>query len=202
MQLNKDYSPADADLEGFASNVSGASFTLTANDAGDGFAHKVTIRNDSATDHSAKTVTLVGTDIYGNSLTETISAPAASATVTSTEYFLTLESATPSATIGADTFDIGWNAEMLMKPVAANWRGGEAGLQITVTGTINYDLEQTNYDIQNSDTDPVWFTDDVTHVGATDNLVVLFTVSPRFFRLKINSGSSITINLALVQSDV
>lgn len=101
---------AAASLTGLASNVTGASFTLTANDAGDGLAHKVTVRNDSATDHSGKTIALVGTDANGNVLTETLTGPAGSATVTSSGYFLTLTSATPSATIGADTFDIGWAA--------------------------------------------------------------------------------------------
>lgn len=99
-----------ASLTGLGSNVTGATFTLTANDAGDSLAHLITVRNDSITDHSAKTLDLVGTDADGNALTETIAAPGASATVTSTKHFLTLTSITPSATIGTDTFDVGWAA--------------------------------------------------------------------------------------------
>lgn len=101
---------AAASLTGFASNATGATFTLSANDAGDSLAHKVTVRNDSVTDHTGKTIALVGTDANGRPLTETLTGPNTSATVTSSGYFLTLTSATPSATIGADTFDIGWAA--------------------------------------------------------------------------------------------
>jgi len=99
-----------ASLTGFASNATGATFTLSANVVGDGLAHLVTVRNDSVTDHGAKTIALVGTDANGKPLIETIAAPGTSATVTSTKHFLTLTSAKPSATIGADTFDIGWAA--------------------------------------------------------------------------------------------
>lgn len=87
-------------------------------------------------------------------------------------------------------------------PIAMNWRGGVSSLQITVTGTIDYDLEQTIYDAQNSDVTPVWFIDDVTHDGATGNLVVMFSGNPRFIRIKVNSSTDATINVAIVQSDV
>lgn len=100
--------PVTANLTGYASNVTGATFTLSATNSADSMAHKVTIRNDSGTDHSGKTVTLVGTDADGKTLTEVVTGPTGAATVTSSGYFLTLTSATPSATIGADTFDIGW----------------------------------------------------------------------------------------------
>lgn len=95
---------------GFASNVTGASFALSATTVSDGLAHLVTVKNDSATDHSGKTVALVGTDADGRPQTETLTGPAGTATVTSTKYFKSLTSVTPSATIGADTFDIGYSA--------------------------------------------------------------------------------------------
>jgi hypothetical protein len=97
-----------ASLTGFASNVTGATWALSANDSGDSLAHKVTIRNDAATDHTGKTITLVGTDADGKAQTETLAGPNNAATVTSVNYYLTLTSITVSATIGADTFDIGW----------------------------------------------------------------------------------------------
>lgn len=103
---------AAASLTGLASNVTGATWTLTANDCGDSLAHKITIRNDSATDHSAKTVTIVGTGPNDEPQTETgLALPGSSATVTSTKYFKSVTSVTPSATIGADTMDIGWAAD-------------------------------------------------------------------------------------------
>jgi len=139
-----DIDPANANLTGFASNVTGASFTLTANNSGDSLAHRVSIRNDAVTDHSGKTVTLVGTDPDGIALTEVVTGPAGSATVESSGYFLTLTSATPSATIGADTFDIGWVDEVSTKTLPLNYRNTEAAMySVDVTGTINYTVQET-----------------------------------------------------------
>ena len=118
-----DVDPADASLTGFASNVTGASWTLTANDSGDNLAHQVSIKNDSGTDHSGKTATLVGTDANGNAITETIALPGPAATVESSYYYLTLTSVTPSATISTDTMDIGWVDEVVTATIPLNWRG-------------------------------------------------------------------------------
>lgn len=99
---------AAASLTGLLSNATGATWTLTANDAGDSMAHLITIRNDAATDHSAKTAVITGTGPEGQAQTETVNLPAGTATVTSTKYFLTVTTVVPSATIGGDTMDIGW----------------------------------------------------------------------------------------------
>lgn len=138
---------------GFASNVSGASFALTATEVSDGLAHLVTVKNDSATDHSDKTIALVGTDADGRPLTETLTCPAGTATVTSTKHFKTLQTPLlPSATIGADTFDIGYTADSVSPTF---WPINEAkrthgafniGFACVVgTGTPTYTV-QHNYD--------------------------------------------------------
>jgi len=201
MQFSKVLAPANESLTGFASNVTGAVFTLTANDSGDSLAHRVSIRNDSATDHSGKTVTLVGTSADGAALTEVVAAPGASATVESTSYFMTLTSATPSATIGADTFDIGWVDEFVTKTIPLNWRGGAGALRITVGGTINYDLENSLSDIQFEDI--VWFVDDAAQDDETASLTARWEVTSKAIRVKANSYSSgATLTLEYVQSDV
>lgn len=144
-----DIDPANASLTGFASNVTGASFTLAATSSGDGLAHQVSIRNDSATDHSGKTVTLVGTDADGKALTEVVTGPGTSATVESTGYFLTLTSATPSATIGADTFDIGWVDEVATQSIPVDRRSGSAPtVSVNVTGTISFTVQECFEDVQ------------------------------------------------------
>jgi hypothetical protein len=145
MRISNSYASVAANLTGFKSNATGAAFPLTATSAADSVAHKVTIRNDSATDHSGKTVTLVGTAFDGSALTEEVTGPGTSATVTSTGYFLTLTSATPSATIGADTFDIGWSAAALSPPVPvrSTQRNGVFALGISVDGTGAYSLQQS-----------------------------------------------------------
>lgn len=155
-----DLDPADADLTGFASNVTGATFTITTTATSDGLAHQVSIRNDSATDHSGKTVTLVGTDADGRSQTEVVTGPGTSATVESTKYFKTLTSATPSATIGADTFDIGWVDEFVSQTIPLDWRQtSPPTVQVEVTGTINFDVEVTVQDFRMNGAAPFDFDD-------------------------------------------
>jgi hypothetical protein len=144
VQKRIDIDPADADLTGFASNVTGAAFTITTAATSDGLAHQVSIRNDSANDHSGKTVTLVGTDADGMPQTEVVTGPGASATVESAKYFKTLTSATPSATIGADTFDIGWLDEVVSQTIMLNRHAGFGTmLQLDVTGTLDVTVQVT-----------------------------------------------------------
>jgi len=142
--IRLDLDPANVDITGFASNVTGASWTLTANNSGDNLAHQVSVRNDAVTDHSLKTAILTGTDADGKSQTETINLPAGSATVESSKYFLTLDSIVPSATIGGDTMDIGWLDEFCSKTIVLDHYASVApAAQVAVTGTINFDIEET-----------------------------------------------------------
>lgn len=202
MQFAKTYLPANENLTGFASNVTGASFTLTANSSGDSLAHQVSIKNDSATDHSGKTVTLVGTDHLGRSLTEVVTAPAGSATVESSGYFLTLTSATPSSTIGADTFDIGWVDEFVTPAIPLDWRGNFASLEVVITGTISIDIDSSNSDLQNSTDSALWKVDTATNAGVTASQWVTFNANPRFIRIKANSYTSgATVKLLYAQSN-
>lgn len=203
MQTQITYTPANENLTGFASNVTGAAFTLTATSSGDSLAHQVSIRNDSITNHSGKTITLVGTDADGRAQTEIVTGPAASATVESSLYWLTLTSATPSATIGVDTFDIGWADEFAAKTLPVDWRSGEASLDVNVTGTINYDIEQSFDDVQLKTTAFSWSVDDpVTQSSQTADQTVLYLSHPKALRLKINSYSSgASIVLSYTQRD-
>ena len=195
--------PANVSLTGFASNVTGATFTLTATSSGDSLAHKVTVRNDSATDHSGKTIALVGTDADGRAQTETLTGPAGSATVTSTNYWLTLTSATPSATIGADTFDIGWANTFVTKSFPINWRRGNAALNLDVTGTINVDVNETFDDIQTKTTAFTWLVDSSTHAGITADTSLLWQAHPKAIRIKANSYTdTATITMSYTQRDI
>lgn len=197
------YTPANASLTGFASNVTGAAFTLTATSSGDSLAHQISVRNDSVTDHSAKTLALVGTDERGMAQTETIAAPGTSATVESTKYWLTLTSVTPSATIGADTFDIGWVDEFVTPNIAINWRAGNAALHLDITGTISYDLQQTFDDVQVKTTAYVWsVSNSTTQAGVTADLEVLYEAHPKAIRVKVNSYTDgATVLLSYTQRD-
>lgn len=179
---------AAADLAGFASNVTGATWAVTATNSADGLAHKVTIRNDSSTNHSAKTITLTGTAPNGAAQTETLAAPGSSATVTSTKYFLTLTGVTVSATIGADTMDIGWAADSVSPPVytAKNVNPFSIGFGCTVTaGTPNFTVQHT-YD------DSAWFNHSVV-AAKTANTDGSYTAPVAAIRLLFAAAGSVTL---------
>lgn len=139
-----DLDPANASLTGFASNVTGASWTLTAHNSGDDLAHQVSIRNDSANDKSSIAIVLVGTDQNGNAQTESVTGPVGSATVESAGYYLTLTSVTPASTWGADTADIGWVDEFITRTINLNLLAEDiAAINVDVTGVINFTIQQT-----------------------------------------------------------
>lgn len=188
-----DIDVADASLTGFASNATGASFALTATAASDGLAHQVSIRNDSATDHSGKTVTLVGTDPTGHAITEVVTGPAGSATVESAGYFLTLTSATPSETIGADTFDIGWVDEVQTKIIPLDrYSDFTATIAVDVTGTIDFTVSESFDNVLSSAAAAqaaVWFP--IAALAAkTADTVSAATLGASAIRLTVNSYSS------------
>ncbi len=186
------FTPANASLTGFASNVTGATWTLTASAATDSLAHRVSIRNDTANSHAGKTALLTGTDQDGLPQTETITLPAGNATVESTKYFKTLTSVVPSATIGADTMDIGWVDEFVSPTIGLDRNAGIVGVNTIVTGTISYTVQQTFNDIQTLTRSSInWMNnDDTALVNATVNTNGNYIASVIATRVVINSYSS------------
>lgn len=83
-------------------------------------------------------------------------------------------------------------------PIPLDWRGANAGLRIDVTGTVNYDLQQTFDDIQFKAQPFVWSVDDATTQAAqTAGQTILFRAHPKAIRLYINSitaGATITLS--------
>lgn len=192
LPIRYSFTPANASTTGFAASVTGATFTLTANAATDGLAHRVTVLNNTATDHSGKTLTFTGTSVDGVAQTETIAAPGSSATVTTTGYYKGLASVTVSATIGADTFSIGWNNQFISPTIGTDRGGGIVGLNVIVTGTINYTVQQTLDDIQAANRSTIaWLNnDDTTLVGATASANGNYIAGIIGTRLVVNSYSS------------
>lgn len=200
-QKTFDVDVADASLTGFASNVTGAAFTLTTTATTDGLAHQVSIRNDSATDHTGKTVTLVGTDANDKALTEVVTGPNSAATVESAGYFKTLTSATPSATIGADTFDIGWVDEVVTKTYMLNkYANTPANVHVDVTGTIDFTVQECFRDLQAGEAE-VWMS--VSALAAkTADTTAQISKNAVAVRLIVNSYSSgAELQMVIGQSD-
>ena len=191
------------DADYFASNVTGATWTLTTSTITNGMAHQVTIRNDSITDHSAKTAIITG--FYGkHPITETVSLPGTSLTIKSTKYFSEITTIVPSATIGADTMDIGICEISITTLIKNNWSGDNQGICTTVTlaeqAEIDYTIQFTRskiepysythrtncytglYDTWN------WFNfDDTDVVNATTSTSTNVQECPNAFRWLINS---------------
>jgi hypothetical protein len=180
---------AAASVTGLKSNATGASTTLTATDCGDGLAHLITIKGDAATDHSAKTTLITGTDAEGNAQTETGLLPNGTATVTSTKYFKTVTEVTWSATIGADTIDIGWAAGSVSAPAYLDNRHGAVGIGCSISGSPTYNLQQT-YDGTN------WFNHAViTSKSAAQDGSLLFPAKA----LRLNWTAAGTVTMTALQ---
>lgn len=196
MSLTHKYSLSIAavSLTGFASNATEATWPLTATAATDGLAHKVSIKNDSATDHSDKTAVLTGTDADGREQTETVTLPGASATIESLYYYKTLTSVEPSDTIGEGTMDIGWVDEVASKSIMLNRHSfSEAMVQVDVTGTLNYTIQVTiaaREEWDNQKAAPWISTRTSQLVGATADAVGMIEVQAVAARLVVSSYSS------------
>lgn len=148
MRPNKSstYTPAALSANGLANDVaySGGGYALTATSAADGLAHIITILGNAATNHSAKTFTITGTDADGVAQTEAIAGPNGVATVSSTKYFLTVTSVTVSATTAADTFDIGWTGVSVSPTYPIDWvKLSNCNITIDISGTINFSVQET-----------------------------------------------------------
>jgi hypothetical protein len=200
MHTRQTFTAAAASLTGHASNVTGAEWVIATAGAADGLAHHVTIRNDSVTDHAAKSIVLVGLDANGNALTETLAAPGTSATVTSTKAFKTLISATPSATIGADTFDIGWAATghtpwVDLRPNVEHFAASAA--VYLVSGSLNFDGQHT-YDNPPTEDSVVFNTSALTAKSASTD--ASYTAPITGFRVDVNSHTNGVFTVVVLQA--
>jgi hypothetical protein len=208
--LFKTYAPTAVDTDGIVDGATGATSPLSLNgvaggaSANDGLAHQLNLT--SAANISAITFTITGTDADGVALTEAIAGPNAT-TVETTGYFKTVTSIAISATLGANTVDIGWVDEFVTPTIQLNTYAQGVSGNIDVTGTIDYTVQATNSDIRTraDDGEFNWF--DV--VDATIDLIditadVQFGLGPipSGLRLKANSySSSATAALRLVHQN-
>jgi hypothetical protein len=157
-QKTKTYTLDALDADGFFNDVTGditGTPWTTANSAlTDGCAHQVTMA--SAADLSAITMTVTGTDAEGRTQTEDIAGPAAN-TINLTKYFKTITSMISSATLGANTLDVGWTA-LAHSPCIPVDRcsGNGAAVGCDISGTISYTVQNTNDDIFGNQT-PSWY---------------------------------------------
>ena len=83
-----------------------------------------------------------------------------------------------------------------------NWRGGPGFLQVIVTGTINFDLQSTNADLNDGET-AQWLVDSAGSAGITASKFITFIANPRFIRIYTNSiTAGATVRLIYTQVNV
>ncbi len=148
-----DIDPVDADPDGICAAqtpagaealtldgalVSGGSVTLD-------YARRLAVVSDG--NESGETFTVVGTDPDGYSITEVITGPNIG-TVESTEYFKTVASVTISGA-GAGNITVGTVDEICTRTIPIQHLSAYAAkINVDVTGTINFSVEETYDDVQ------------------------------------------------------
>lgn len=152
-----------------------------------------------------KIITLSGTNGSGNAISETILLIGAT-TYQSVLDYKTVSASASAAIVG--NLSIGTNGVASSPWVRLDpWALPNVGVQLDVTGTVNYDLQQT-MDDPNDPTSPVapgdmtWIASaDTNVVGATASKQTNYLFTPIFARILLNSGTG-SVAGKFVQSGV
>lgn len=175
-RIQKTYVLGAADADWYADNATGATITLLNTSSPDGQAYKVAILNNTANSKTGINFTITGTDQDGRSQSEVLAGPDASDSVNSVYYYKTVTSITLSATLGADTVDIGTTTQFSSPTIPVDY--GSIGAELSVdfgTATINYTVQTTSDNVQVKTPPFYWNTVGSPFTGATavQNGVVL-----------------------------
>lgn len=145
---------------------------------------------------TARTLTLTGTNLTGQSQFETITIPTSGASTIASvlDYATVTRIVSNSAFTNAIT--IGTNGIAGSAWVRLDtWANSYIAIQCTAAGTVNYTVQST-LDDPNSPTNPVlpvnvtWVaTSDTAAVGATSTVQTNFGFCPLFARVLLNSGT-------------
>lgn len=159
----------------------------------------------TAADESAKTFTLIGTNVSGGTQSETLTGPAIGTVASVLDYKTVTAITINSASAGAIT--VGTNGVAASQWVRFDdFAPSMISIQCSVTGTVNYTIQSTLQD-PNSATNPVtpsslvWVnTSDTAGVGATGTIQSNFQFAPTFARVLLNSGAG-SVSAVFLQSN-
>lgn len=199
---------ADVDVNGvFEDQTLGGAGSFTLNGAQvvngewvtpDGAARQIGF--ESAANLSAVTLTVTGFEDEARNIaiTETLSAPNAN-TVETTNYFYVITDIAADGAVGSN-IEAGAVDEAVSPIIPLNYKGGTVAMNFTVTGTINYTVQQTFFEYNDVSSLPlVWDDhDDGDLVSQTATKNGNYIAIPRAMRVKINSyssGAALTINI-------
>ncbi len=190
------FSPAAEDSDGIANDLTGAGPWVPNIAAGpnDGLAHQVSLT--SGANLGAINITITGTDADGRAVTETRAGPAAN-TVETTTFFKTVTTISAASTLAANTMDVGWVDEAVSQTIPVEWylTGGKMTAQVKLTGTANFDIEETNSDLRATYSPPpsqdsFFWQNDANFTNKSASLTAELAILCRAVRLAINSYSS------------
>ena len=192
------YTLAALSATGFASALTGAGPFTTFSAQTDGTAHQTTLA--SVANLSAITMTVVGTDAQGNAQTEAIAGPNNN-TVNLTKYFKSITSITASATLGANTMNVGWTA-LVQTPfiLVDTYKLSGPAVTVGVGGTITYTAQQTSSDVCNLSVIPVWAT--LGSAGATATSITQALSGTEAVRVTVASHTSGVLTVVVAQARV
>lgn len=200
--LDLDLDTADADGLAAANDSSGSTLTLDGvlTSGGtytsvDGLAHQLSITDTATIDQSGATFTVTGTDASDHVQTEAITGPGSGATVTSSKYFKTVTSVAIASGAGSGTVNMGTTASgvAVSRIIPLDHYSTEpATVQVTVTGTINFDVEVSLEDPYGiTDDEDIDWLNDANFTGKTASLMAALGVAGvRSMRVQINSYSA------------
>ena len=198
----------DADADGIADGNSSASTSVTLDGtltsggtytSADGLAHQINITDVGADDQSGATYTLTGTDADGNSITEAVTGPTASATVESTLYYKTLTSVAIASPVAASTVDIGTVDEVATSTQILNYHNQVAPVvNVVPTGTINFTVQETHdnlYSVGLGSTNWAAITALSSKTANTTSQTTLAATGLRVITNSYTNGAELLINL-------
>jgi len=193
------FTPSNSSTTYFANaTITGAGPWTPANNgiAPDFIAHNISILNNTATNHSAKTLTITGFDADGRAQTENLAAPNTSATVVSAKFYSQITQISISATIGADTFSAAYG-NLFVSPtykIAASEAYPGTYFFGKQSGTITWNVQVTPEVVASAtDQESVsWVTPNASLTTQSASSTAAQNIAPGYkaFRIKVASYSN------------
>lgn len=158
-----------------------------------------------AGDESTNTFTITGTNWNGDTISEVLAGQNAAASTSVLDYKTVTSVVAENATAAAveiGTAQSGGSRWMRLD----SWANAQVGVQVNISGTIDYSVEQT-FDDPNSPTNPVspasvtWLAGPSEITTESTAKVSAFAYAPSFLRIVSNSGDG-TATLTAVQYNV
>lgn len=89
-----------------------------------------------------------------------------------------------------------WASGNVTVPIPLDWHSGRAACQVVVKGTIQFDIQSSNSDLQTGEAAD-WLADSTESEDITASKWLTFNAIPRFIRLNVDSftsGATVTLN--------